>query len=190
MYRRLVEASDSMPVTLDEIKLHLRITDPVGESPPADNPEDPLLEAFIATAVEEAEAITCRKLRESVWRIYGQADTVLPLHDLDPVVSVAGPYYQNAGTETLVAGNITLEHDKAVPETVTLSALPSETDWYVKVSCGYDDASLIPGPIKTWIKMRVGVYYENRESYKTGTIATPMDFVPQLLLPYRNRTVF
>ena len=56
--------------------------------------------------------------------------------------------------------------------------------------CGYADAADVPGPIKQWIKMRVGAYYDQREGYKFGTIETPVSFFPQLLWPYRNKTVF
>jgi hypothetical protein len=57
----------------------------------------------------------------------------------------------------------------------------------VQFTCGYGAAAAVPEPIKSWIKLRVGSMYENREEVATGRsiVAIDMPFVDGLLQDYR-----
>lgn len=56
----------------------------------------------------------------------------------------------------------------------------------ITFTCGYADASSVPGPIKAWILLRIGALYENRESIVVGQRLVSLDlpFVDGLLDRY------
>lgn len=61
----------------------------------------------------------------------------------------------------------------------------------VTYTVGYGPAaSSVPEPIKSWIKMRIGAMYENREEFATGRsiVAIEMPFIDGLLQNYRVQT--
>lgn len=60
----------------------------------------------------------------------------------------------------------------------------------VQYTCGYGAAAAVPESIKSWIKLRVGALYENREEVATGRsmVAIDMPFADGLLQPYRVQT--
>jgi len=61
----------------------------------------------------------------------------------------------------------------------------------VNYTCGYGAAAAsVPEPIKSWIKLRVGAMYENREEFATGRsiVAIEMPFIDGLLQNYRVQT--
>ncbi len=60
----------------------------------------------------------------------------------------------------------------------------------VSYTCGYGAALAVPEPIKSWIKLRVGAMYENREEFATGRgiVAIEMPFIDSLLQNYRVQT--
>jgi uncharacterized phiE125 gp8 family phage protein len=57
----------------------------------------------------------------------------------------------------------------------------------VQYTCGYGTPDKVPEPIKSWIKLRVGAMYENREEVTTGRsiVAIDMPFIDGLLQDYR-----
>jgi uncharacterized phiE125 gp8 family phage protein len=61
----------------------------------------------------------------------------------------------------------------------------------VTYTCGYGaTAASVPEPIKSWIKLRIGAMYENREEFATGRsiVAIEMPFIDGLLQNYRVQT--
>lgn len=61
----------------------------------------------------------------------------------------------------------------------------------VNYTCGYGTAaSAVPELIKSWMKMRIGAMYENREEFATGRsiVAIEMPFMDGLLQNYRVQT--
>lgn len=55
----------------------------------------------------------------------------------------------------------------------------------VEYVAGYANAAAVPEAIKTWIKLMVNHYYENREASIPGVTLQPIPFIGGLLDPYR-----
>lgn len=179
MRLRLVAAPLVHPVTLEEVRADRRVDE---SGSPSTNPDDALLEALIASATAEIDGPTGwlgRALVEQTWEAVFDAfdDTLaLPLPPLIEVLSVTYRDGDNAA-QTLatsiyevnadgVAPSIALAYGQAWPATYTSSAAV-----VVRFRCGYEGAGSppdlranVPGPVKTWIKRRVGQLYEERET--------------------------
>jgi uncharacterized phiE125 gp8 family phage protein len=54
----------------------------------------------------------------------------------------------------------------------------------VTYDAGWEDPAQIPAPIISWIKLRVGALYENREEYAAGQPVPELGFADGLLDPY------
>lgn len=54
----------------------------------------------------------------------------------------------------------------------------------VSYDAGWADASQIPAPIISWIKLRLGALYENREEFSAGQPVPELGFADGLLDPY------
>lgn len=113
----------------------------------------------------------------------------------DPIVSVDSIAYidQYGVTQTLASNQYKLDNISA-PARI----LPAYgTTWpttrneinavTVTYTCGYGSASDVPESIKSWMKLRIGAMYENREEIITGRgiVAKDMPFTDGLLASYR-----
>lgn len=194
-----VTLNGDLVVTLAQAREHLRI-DATG-SPPS-NPEDGLITDFLWSAQAELdgwEGDLGRALLPQTWEYRAPHFTdcmVIPLPPLREVVSVQ--YLDQAGdTQTL---------DPAVYRTITGQLQPGQIrlkpnqSWpatllapdavRITFEAGYDDATKVPQPIRTWIKLRVGQFFDNREAIIVGTIVNPMPNMDALVDRYRVRRVF
>lgn len=54
----------------------------------------------------------------------------------------------------------------------------------ITYAAGWEDPSQIPAPIISWIKLRLGSLYENREEYSAGQPVPELGFADGLLDPY------
>ncbi|NIF80142.1 hypothetical protein F3J20_22570 [Paraburkholderia sp. Cy-641] len=54
----------------------------------------------------------------------------------------------------------------------------------VTYSAGWVEPAQIPAPIISWIKLRIGALYENREEYSAGQPVPELGFADRLLDPY------
>jgi len=156
----------SEPITLEELKAHLRITH---------DQQDDQLEALIATAREEVESETWRglvdaartfQLRAFPDRSNGDQKIYLPYPPLRGVTSIT--YRDGAGNE------IELDEDDyvvdALHEPGTIEPAPGTT-WpatedhpaAVVIECdtGYDDAEDVPAWAKHAIKLIAAELYNN-----------------------------
>lgn len=113
----------------------------------------------------------------------------------DPVQTVDSITYTDAdgATQTLAANqykvDIVSEPARIVPAYgTTWPATRNEINAVsVSYTAGYGAAATVPEGIKSWIKMRVGAMYENREEVVTGRgiVAVDMPFIDGLLANYR-----
>ncbi|MEM4234908.1 MAG: head-tail connector protein [Candidatus Methanomethylicaceae archaeon] len=177
------------PISLSEIKLHLRID---GTS------EDTLLNVLITTARQHVEAITRRALIQQQWQLILDDwwDDVLEL-PLPPLISVDSLTYKDASGgintmpssdyiyETVGIGRLRLAKGKSFPsvELYSIGAIK------ITFTAGYgSDGVDVPEPIRHAIRLLVGHYYENREAVIVERGANIMQLpvaVDALLAPFR-----
>lgn len=170
------------PVTLAEAKLHLRVDG---------NDEDSLIEGIITAAVDFFEKRTGRALINQTWSYtidnwYASLSPVKPLWlylPRAPLSSVTSIYYTATdGVSTLWAssnytvdtnsepGRLALAYSKTWP--VTREVVNAITITYV---AGYGaTAASVPVGIKRALMLIIGDLYQNRETFTTGTIRTPL----------------
>ena len=183
----LVTGPAAEPVTMAEVKLHLRIDD---------NADDVLLGALITTARQHAENITRRSLVTQTWKLvldHFPAGVITLGHA--PVNSVSSVLYLDSdGVEqTLNAASYKLdkitEPCRLVPAYGTTWPSTREEINAVSItySCGYGAPEAVPESIKRWMLLRLGALYENREEVLSGRAITlaPLPFADALLSAYR-----
>ena len=167
------------PVSVDEAKLHLRVTDTA---------QDALIGAVITAARVHAENITQRQFMTATWQLVldafpgpalmgvppGEVYT-LPDHAIlvnkTPVASVSSIQYldMSSSWQTMPSGDYTLDRSSE-PARITPVfgkiwpvTLPQIAAVKVTFVAGYGAASDVPEGLKSWIKVRVGTLFENRE---------------------------
>jgi uncharacterized phiE125 gp8 family phage protein len=183
----LVTGPAAEPVTLAEVKLHLRIDD---------NADDVLLGALITTARQHAENITRRSLVTQTWKlVLDHFPAGVITLDHAPVNSVSSVLYLDSdGVEqTLNAASYKLdkitEPCRLVPAYGTTWPSTREEINAVSItySCGYGAPEAVPESIKRWMLLRLGALYENREEVLSGRAITlsPLPFADALLSAYR-----
>jgi len=193
----LVTGSTGSPITLEEIKAHLRIER--GETR-----DDDMLKNYRSAAVEMVENITNRKLMPQTWKMYlddwpDSYSIELPYAPLQSVNSTDGILYTDStgntttfnltgstsswGADTVSEpGRIVLDNNEDWPTDILHQNNPIE----IKFACGYSASSEIPRSIKNAMLMMIGHWYEQRED---SIVGQPLTMVPMasmaLLAPYR-----
>jgi uncharacterized phiE125 gp8 family phage protein len=172
------------PVSLAEIKLHLRIEPDVSA-------EDDLLNSLIKAARLHAERVTGRALVTQTQKLtldyFPEWGIELPNPPLQSVTSVV--YWDlNETQQTLAAANYKVvtattpgfvepAYGEVWPSTLEISGAVEIT-----FVAGYGAAAAVPDDLKAAIKLLVGHWYRNRESVSaTGGIELPQA-VDMLLL--------
>lgn len=150
------------PVTLAEMKLHLRVDD---------SDRDTLIEQLITTARQDAEDRMQRTLLPTVWRVLLDAfpDAIrLPMPRVQSVSSIQ--YIDTDGVlqtlnSTLYTVDAASEPGWIVP--AWEQEWPDTRDQIHAVSvvyvAGYGSAAEVPAPIKHWIKLAVGQLFRDAE---------------------------
>ena len=175
------------PVTLEDVKAHLRVDH---------DEEDDLLAAAIAAARSHVETATRRKLIEQSWRIHLDRWPrnrmlrlpIAPLMSVDairvrsgegaPVVADPETYVVDTAS---VPGRLALEADVPSPPVRRANAIE------IDVTAGYGDAAAdVPSPLRHAVTMLVAHWYEHRAAAgETGGGDTvPLGFAA-LVAPYR-----
>jgi uncharacterized phiE125 gp8 family phage protein len=183
MALQLQTAATADPVTLAEAKLHLRVDITA---------DDALITSLITAATLDAEHISGRALMPQKWLLtldsfvkptaqWGMYVPAVQSIDLPrpPVTGVDSIKYVDAVTGTLTTVNPTV-YQVAMASDYTAKIVPAYgQSWpspraqpesvQILFSTGYADATKVPEPIKTWIKLKVGALYENRELVAVDT---------------------
>lgn len=164
--------------------------------------EDELLVASLVRAArQQCEHVLGRALINQTWRYtvdaFPAGAVVLPLPPLVSVVSVK--HYDTAGVPTTVAPTTyyvrTGDGDGpgGVVEPVAGAAWPgavlrASEGVVIEFVAGYGTSPYdVPADIRTWIGLRFGDLYRNRETQVVGATAAPFDYVGGLLDHHRVR---
>lgn len=187
MALKLITAAAALAVSLAEAKAHLRVDT---------SDDDTLITAMITAATESAEQITGRAIMPQTWEL--TLDAFPDAFELTrvPVASITSVVYAdtNGDDQTLSALLYSLDNNDDFGPTYVVPAY--DTEWpdtrdqinavKVRYVAGYTDATLVPEPIKAWIKLQIGAMYENREREVTGSlVAVKLGFADALLDRYK-----
>jgi uncharacterized phiE125 gp8 family phage protein len=187
MVLKLVTGPAVEPLTTDEAKLHLKVTDPT---------EDAYIDSLVKAARTNVERYLGRALITQTWRAYSDYWQDCLNLALAPVISVTSVKYydETESLETLDSslyyadiisepGKIVRKYDSVYPE------LEEERPNAVVVEfvAGYGSASTdIPSDIIHAIRLLVADYYDNKGEVVVGTIAVRIPgHIKNLLHSYR-----
>lgn len=196
MALRIVTDATAEPVSVEDLKVHLRINSTETE-------EDSLLEALIRTARKEAENRTARACLPQTWKLTldsfsdGMILPVAPLSTSSTNVVITYLDETSGDSTTLPSTCYTVDADSE-PGRVRLaygsewpSVYPVKNAVTIQFVAGYPLATSAPNidtcpeGIETWIKMRASGLYENRESHQDRELVeAPHSFLDGLLDPY------
>lgn len=180
MSLKLITAPTAEPVTLTEAKAHLRV---IGAD------EDTYITALIVAARQAAEHITGRALMAQTWELAldaFKAGISLPRPPLASITSIK--YLNDAGALTTMDASAYLLDDHSEPARLlpaygaTWPATRNQANAVlIRYVAGYANAAAVPQEIKSWILLRIGLLYENRESVVAGVSIAELPFVDRLL---------
>lgn len=159
MHLHLQTPPNGLPLTLEQVKTHLRIDGAA---------EDALLTALIGAATEHVQNMTNRQLMRATYRLFlDRLPTSVPLprppfaaiktisatDEAAQVVEFEAGYYTTAGTDLATLRGVL------------------DSGWYastyknivIEYEAGYPNAEAIPEPIKQAMLLIIGHLYENRE---------------------------
>ena len=185
----LVTPPADEPVTLAEIKDHLRVSGTA---------EDSLLALYAQMAREAVEEECWRALMPQAWEMLLPAWPAngiieLPRPPLQSVTSIK--YTDDDGvTQTLAAANYRVDIARE-PGRVVLAptgewpsdALDTSNPIAVRFVAGYADASAVPTMAKAAILLQTAEIYANREAAITGTIVAVAPAVQRVINLLRVR---
>lgn len=189
----LVTAPTSEPVTVDELKVHLRVGDD-------ETTEDGLIASLGEAARAYVETFTGRALMTQTWDLKLDGFPCGDVLDLPtaPIASITSiTYTDTAGaSQTWSSSNYLTDLPSgpfARPGRITPVygvSWPSTRDVMnavaVRYVAGYTSAVLVPEALKAAIKLMAAQWYAQREPVVVGSIAQNIPLtVESLLWPYR-----
>jgi len=162
--------------------------------------EDYLFRSFIKISEDYAENYMKRSIMPQQWRLKLDAipaDDVIelprgPLSTVSTAVSNFSCYDSTNATNAMPTTAYTVDDSDTIPriylayDSYWPTGIRSHRDSInIEYWTGYADAVSVPEDIKTWVKLRVGAYYENREAFMVGSgnfvTELPRSFVDGLL---------
>ena len=186
---KLVTPPETEPLTLDEVKAHLRVTSTA---------EDALIAGYFAAAlaaIDGKSGFTGMAVIEQTWD--WKIDSFpcdgkplkFPLAPLKSVTSIT--YVGDDGSDVTLSTDIYSVDPDSLPGRINLkygqvwpSARCQANAVTVRAVCGYENAAAVPEPIKSALKLYTGHLYNNREA----TAAQKLEQIPMgiwfLLSPY------
>lgn len=180
--RRITDAATE-PLTLAEAKLHLRVDG---------SDEDDYITTLIKVARRECENKTQRALITQTWETTLERFTDCIELRFPPLVSVSSvKYLDEDEVEQTLATSVYRVDSYAEPARViraygqtwpaVLPGHPSAVR--VRYDAGYGAASAVPEPLKQWMLLHIGHWFNSREAaVKSGQTLPLLD---GLLDPYR-----
>lgn len=187
---RLVTTPATEPLTLNEVKLYLRVDDTT---------EDDLITSLITAARGLVEGHTWMPLISQTWAMQFDKDELnLLVWNINkaPLISVSSITYYDSDNniQTLAASSYEVDIYGS-PARFRIKTMPSVYDrmnaLQLNFVCGYANAAAVPQPIKQALYMIIGHLYENRQDVITGTQVNEIPMASEYLLqPYRNNFIY
>ena len=179
---KLHTAPAGLAVSLEEAKLHCKVD--IDE-------DDDLITDMIGSATEECEHLIGSAIVEQKWQLSLESFTNPIRLERPPVTAVDSITYQdNTGADVVLDPSdyvLTVSDFDAVIVPVYGTSFPSARavpeSVRVVFTTGFEN---VPKAIKSWIKLRVGALYENREAWTLGKAIERNDFLDGLLDRYRT----
>jgi uncharacterized phiE125 gp8 family phage protein len=189
----LQTAAATEPVTLAEMRLHLKVDDDM-------TADDALISSLIAAARDYAEMYTRRAFVTQTWDMKLDGfpwsatqyrkhanEILIPKPPLQSISSIT--YTASDGTSTTLAasgysvdtagspGSVYPAYDTVWPVT---REIPNAVT--IRFVAGYGAIGTVPESIKAALKLLVGHWYENRETVVIGTITSELPKAVDALL--------
>lgn len=136
MQATLIAGPAAEPLTLAQAKNHLRVDA---------SEDDALITALLVAAREQAEFLLGQRLVTQTWQLQLKAGEQLSLEGFLPIRSI-----------TATSSYALTPHWPPV--------LSTAADNTISITCGFGDAQAVPQSIKQWMLLRIGGWYEQRES--------------------------
>jgi len=186
LYQLVAPASpDGLAISLSSAKLQCRIVE---------DDEDDLLLAYIAASQEAVESVTGRALSSQQWRLSLDRfpASTRPIEiPRPPLVSIDTFTYLDANGDSQAMVLDTDYHLDGDAEPALV--YPPSTGWptvhstrrptvILEYTCGHAEARPAPAWAIQVVRVLVGHCYENRELVTTGTIATKLPHIWELLV--------
>jgi uncharacterized phiE125 gp8 family phage protein len=182
--RQTVGPNDE-PLSLTEVKLHLRLTSDL---------EDALLLLYMQAAREEVERVTRRQLMTATWTLSLDSFTCniikLPRAPLQSVTSIT--YLDTDGDSQTLATTVYGVDTLSEPGRVYLKTGQSWPSTYDQLNAitityvaGWATYAQVPSPLKRLILLLVGHMYEHREASVEKALALIPEGVERLAWLYR-----
>lgn len=177
---RLVSGSAELPLTIAQVKAHLRVDD---------DDEDALIETYLRAAVAYAESFMGRTLIDQTWDYYFDAFPTgslnlprSPLLEVLEVVSEGVSFADYATDFAIEPGRVYLTTGSSWPTTV------GETNvGHIRFRAGYVDLSgsptgEVPSDILAAILLIIGTLYAHRETIVVGQAPAQLPWSAEQLL--------
>jgi uncharacterized phiE125 gp8 family phage protein len=190
MNLKIIQISATEPITLEEAKLHLRVTN---------TEEDNLIKSLITVARQRCESVTNRALVSTTFELIMDSfpeKIVLPMPPTESITWIKYTDYEGTEEEMPEEDYIFYNSEPAVIVPAYGKDWPSFNPYpkgavKVRYVAGYksseDPGFILPEVIKEAMLLIIGIFYENREDILAkGHIPKSLPLgVDALLYPYR-----
>jgi len=182
---KLITPPSVEPISLTEAKAQLRFTS---------NAEDVLINQRISMIRQYCEDQTQISLMQQTWELVSDGFCCEMFLQHPPVQSVVSIKYldvdgveQTIPSTDYVLDNINDLRARVVPASGKIwpSVAYGVNTVRIRYIAGYQDASAVPGPLKLYILMHLGYWFNNRSAVSVGNTVTKMEYVDSLLDQYK-----
>ena len=179
----LLSPPASEPVTLSELKQHLRVSEAH---------EDAAVTGFLVAAARAVEARGGLALMPQQWRLTLDAPPAETLHlPIAPVSAIDAVTVTDGEGAAQAVDASAYEFASGSPGRLRPAGpwphpAPKIDGVAIDFTAGYADADAVPAPLKQAVKILAGYFYETREAAHESRIYTVPQSVDALIAPYRE----